>query len=378
MNDKILLVDDELNVLNAYKRSLRKKFDFDMANSGKQALELVAGGARYSVIVSDMRMPEMEGVELLSRFKKVSPETVRVMLTGNSDQQTAIDAINEGDIFRFLNKPCSPDQLAHAIEASIQQHHLIIAERELLQKTLRGSIRALSEVLSLVNPEAFGRVGIHRKMMKGIADYLKIGKVWWVEPLAMLSQIGCVILPDRLLTKIADGTMLNGEEYQLFRQHPMIGSDLIAKIPRMEKIAKGIRYQEKEFDGGGVPMDQVKGEDIPLGARMLKVVIDYDRHTLAGLSEQQALQRMQKSGRMYDPEIVLALEFILFGDISAKPVEIEINELSDGMTLAEDVVTKDGLLMVSKGMEVNSAIRNIIMNFAQHDNIKLPLVVFLE
>ena len=119
MSRRILLVDDEVNVLQGYQRALRKRFELDVANSGAEALEKIASGGPYAVIVSDMRMPEMNGVELLTAVKQKAPETVRMMLTGNSDQQTAIDAINKGDIFRFLNKPCSKEEFAAALSAGL-------------------------------------------------------------------------------------------------------------------------------------------------------------------------------------------------------------------------------------------------------------------
>jgi len=106
---KILCVDDEPNVLKAYKRGLRSNFAIDIATSGGEALQFIESRGPYAVIVSDMRMPQMNGIELLNTVKQCAPDTVRIMLTGNADQQTAIDAVNPGEIFRFLNKPCQPE-----------------------------------------------------------------------------------------------------------------------------------------------------------------------------------------------------------------------------------------------------------------------------
>ena len=145
LTERVLFVDDEVRVLQAYKRALRKIFSIDTATGGQQALELVDSRGPYAVIVADMRMPGMTGVQLLAEMRNRAPNTVRIMLTGNSDQQTAIDAVNEGDVFRFLNKPCSPENVGRAVAAGINHYRLATAEQDLLEKTLSGSIEMLSD-----------------------------------------------------------------------------------------------------------------------------------------------------------------------------------------------------------------------------------------
>ena len=132
MNEKILCVDDEPNILEAYRRTLRKRFELDVACGGEEALQAIAQRGPYAVLVADMRMPGMNGVELLAKVRQIAPLTVRMMLTGNTDLQTAIDAVNQGHIFRFLTKPCSPEDFANALEAGLEQHRLLTAERQLL------------------------------------------------------------------------------------------------------------------------------------------------------------------------------------------------------------------------------------------------------
>ncbi|HHH13002.1 MAG TPA: response regulator, partial [Thiolapillus brandeum] len=333
MSERVLFVDDELNVLNAYKRALRRQFDLHLASSGQEALERLAEEGEYAVIVSDMRMPGMDGVELLSRFRRESPATVRIMLTGNSDQETAVAAVNEGDVFRFLNKPCSPQELAAAINDGLEQYRLQKAEKELLEKTVKGSLNAMSEVLSLLNPEAFGRTAGIRKQMCGIVTELGFEPEWWFEPLAMLSRIGWVILPDNLQIKVTRGQALTEEEERLYRQYPEVGAELLSRIPRMERVAEAIRYQEKHYDGGGFPEDSRKGEAIPFGARLLKVVLDFDRALSAGLNQEEALGRLHWNRKHYDPRILEALEAVLGSSETHEVIEIDVPGLADGMLL---------------------------------------------
>ncbi|HEX2100040.1 MAG TPA: response regulator, partial [Candidatus Synoicihabitans sp.] len=141
MTSRVLFVDDDPNLLAAFQRNLRKQFQFDTALGAQEALALLERPEPYAVVLADMRMPGMDGVELLERVKQRAPETVRMMLTGNADQQTAVDAVNRGEVFRFLNKPCPPEVLVPALEAAIKHYQLQRLERELLEGTLAGSVK---------------------------------------------------------------------------------------------------------------------------------------------------------------------------------------------------------------------------------------------
>jgi DNA-binding NtrC family response regulator len=191
MSEKILLVDDDRYILDGYRRSLRSEFSMETAQSGQEALGLLEDKTAYAVVISDMRMPGMDGIELLKRVKKASPDTVRIMLTGNADVQTAIEAINEGSIFRFLIKPCSKETMARTITAALVQYRLI-AEKQLLEQTLSGCLQVLTEVLSLVNPAAFSRAERARRYIHHVVTAMQLGNPWQYEVAAMLSQLGCV------------------------------------------------------------------------------------------------------------------------------------------------------------------------------------------
>src|SRR2546425_3295178 len=128
MTEKILCVDDEPNVLEAYQRSLRKKFQIDTAVGGEQGLAEIERQGPYAVVISDLRMPGMDGVQFLAQVRDRSPDSIRVMLTGQADMNAAIGAVNEGRIFRFLTKPCPPDILSQTLQAGLEQYRLITVE----------------------------------------------------------------------------------------------------------------------------------------------------------------------------------------------------------------------------------------------------------
>ena len=139
----ILFVDDELRILQAFERQLRKRFSIRTAESAQEALKILEVDGPCAVIVSDMWMPGMDGIELLARVKNLYPDTVRIMLTGNADQETAIEAVNCGQIFRFLTKPIPPEALTNSLDLAIREYRLITAEKELLSQTLKGSVNVL-------------------------------------------------------------------------------------------------------------------------------------------------------------------------------------------------------------------------------------------
>ena len=172
--DRILLVDDEPNVVEAYHRRFRKQFQIHSALGGQEGLDMLTAQGPFAVVVSDCRMSLMDGIEFLTRVRDLAPETVRMMLTGNTDLDTALEAVNRGEIFRFLTKPCPPDTFANALVAGIRQYQLIHAEKELLEQTLTGSLNALADILSLVDPEAFGRASRLKRYVRKLAQHMRL------------------------------------------------------------------------------------------------------------------------------------------------------------------------------------------------------------
>jgi len=320
-------------------------------------------------------MPGMDGIQFLSRVRQTAADSVRIMLTGNADLSTAIDAVNQGNVFRFLTKPCEQQVLFNALSDGVRQYKLITAERELLEKTLRGSIKVLSEILHLLNPEAFGRASRITRYAREIASAMGVSGIWQIETAAALSQIGCVILPEAALKKLYRGQELTGEESQLFAMHPCIGSDLLSHIPRMKTIAKIIADQEKNFDGSDSPQESNGGEETPLGARILKVVLDFDTLKARGVSNSEASGKMAKSTGRYDPDVLAALRRILAAELHDEERTVRTNELVDGMILAQDIRFLDGRIFVGRGYEVNLTLRERIKNFSQRPGLQEPVKV---
>lgn len=378
MSEAILFVDDEAKILEAYRRTLRKSFKVVPANSGKQALELMESEGPFPVIVSDMKMPEMNGVELLSIVKQRFPNTIRLMLTGNADQQTAVSAINTGDVYRFLNKPCPPDQMTSAINSALDYYRLLKAEQELLENTVKGSIKALVEILSIVSPKIFGHAAMIRNYVVKCADILQLQNKWELEAAALLGQIGTVTLPEAMLERALKGSPLNQSESALYDKHPQIGAELINKIPRLEGISAAIRYQNKNYDGSGKPDDEVSGSDIPLGARILKPVTDLVAMEKLGATADEAFARLRANHKQYDPQIIEAIKSIIKNQAEKVTKEVPVIFLTENMIIAEDIITKNGALLMSKGQTISPSMIVRLVNFSRNSLIQEKVNVLVN
>ncbi len=378
MKPRILLVDDEPNVLQAYTRVLRTRFALDTAEGGAQALGLLEQQA-YAVIVTDMRMPGMDGVELLTWVRQRCPDTVRIMLTGNADQQTATNAVNQGAIFRFLNKPCDSELLGQTIEQAVRQHELITVEKTLLQDTLKGSIRMLVDLLTLLDPVSFGRAQAMTDLAESVAREMGMENPWVLGIASILSQIGILTVPEAVATKIQTGAFLNSHERDLANLVPKIGADLIRHIPRLEEVADSVQYMNKNYNGSGFPVDDLKGEQIPLGGRILRVVWDFERLRSKPGADNSVLREMETRGTWYDSEVLRALGRCLGREPAPAltPVvrEVGLHELRIGQVTQCGIETADGLLVVPEGTQLGLAHLQKLRNFARISKIREPIKV---
>ena len=365
MLERILFVDDDPNILAGIRRQLHKLYDVSTADSGQAGLDLIVDSAPFTVVVSDMNMPGMDGIQFLRQVKAIAKDTVRMMLTGLSDMHVAVEAVNEGSIFRLLTKPCPTDLLANALADGVEQYRLITAEKELLERTLSGSVKVLSDVLGLTRTKSFGHAQKVRRLVKELSSHLGLTGAWEIDVAAMLSQIGCVTVPDEVLMKIYKGAEVTQDEKNMFEAHPAIGAELIQSIPRLGNVARIIAYQEKGFDGSGVPQDDISGEDLPLGARLLKIALDFDKHVMSGSSHVESLQKLTRRRALYDPRLMKALRAVIAEQLVYEIKSLGVNELTPGMILGADVKTKEDALLVPRGHEVTATLIWRLSNFAK-------------
>jgi response regulator RpfG family c-di-GMP phosphodiesterase len=352
---RILLVDDDPNVLDALRRTLRGSFDVAAAQDPQVALDLLAGSEPFPVVVSDLMMPGMNGVELLTRARALAPDSVRVLLTGHADLGAALAAVNEGHVFRFLTKPVDARLLRRNLEAAVEQHRLIVGERVLLRETLHGSVRALIELLGLTNPHVFGRATAIKQRAVGVAARLGATDDWTIGVAAMLSQVGLVTLPPETVAKLYCGRILNDDERRAVDELPAVVERLLGAIPRLEPVREILAFQDGRF--------QPRGCELPLGARILKAVTDFCVLESQGCQRERALGDMRARRGWYDPAVVDALEEVLAAaNTHPRMTHSRVCDLALGYVLAEDLVTDSGMLLLARGQEVNPAILARVKN----------------
>ncbi len=373
---KILFVDDDSRILSAIDRHLSDDFDLYTADGPSAGLKMVDEDGPFAVVISDMRMPGMTGVEMLKIIRQKSPDTVRVMLTGYADLNSTIEAVNEGNIFRFLSKPCSMETMAATVSDGIRQYQLVTAERELLECTLKGSVKVLFDVLGIVNPIAFGRASRVKRIAMALAASLGAGNLWEIEIAAMMSALGCITLSESTLRKIMNGQELDALERVAFDQHPAIGKSLLGNIPRLSDVARIVGYQEKCFDGTGAPAEGIRGTDIPLGARILKVCLDFDSHEARTKNKVEALDLLKEDAHKYDPDVLNAFEATFTQLFSASLMKLNVCQLRSGMVVSEDILNKSGGLLVGRGQEITRSMIGILSKMASNNNVKEPIYVF--
>jgi len=294
----------------------------------------------------------MDGIHLLSSIKADWPDTVRIVLTGYADMDSAIQAINEGSIFRFLNKPCSKEVMAKTLTAALVQYRLVNAEKQLLEQTLSGSIQVLTEVLSLVNPAAFGRAERARHYIHHIVTSMKLPNVWQYEVAAMMSQLGCVTLAPETIAAVHSGQTLPASEQAQYDAHPSVAYDLLSKIPRLEHIARMIQHQNEPLPPD--LKDDPGMADMRLGTEILRLTLAYEKLIHQGKSRNEAVHSLSRQNKNFSPKFFEALVEL---DPNAEEGEVRtcrIEQLSEGMIVQQDVRSSDGGLLVSKGQQVTA------------------------
>jgi response regulator RpfG family c-di-GMP phosphodiesterase len=328
-----------------------------------------------------MRMPGMDGIEVLEEFRKRSPDTIRLMLTGNADQQTAVDAVNRGHIFRFINKPCTPEELIPIINSALDQFKLLQIEHDVLEKTLTGSVKVLAEILGMVAPEALGRGQRLRDSAHKFAQFLGLKTIWNIELGALLSPIGYASLPPVLLRKLLGDGDCTPAEADILRRIPRVGHELLIGIPRLKEVAEIVLYQNQHFDGTGFPADGCAGDAIPLGARILKIIADRVLLEADGIVKKKALETMQLRKGVYDPAL-LEKSFICFPDFlsnalsSVQPVlTLPVAELKPGQVVVSNIHSRTGATLLSSGSRLTDMILQRLRNYSALGDVQEPVMV---
>jgi response regulator RpfG family c-di-GMP phosphodiesterase len=422
----LLFVDDEPNILAALRRLFRPLgYRIFTAEGGAQGLEVIAN-EKIDLVISDMRMPEMDGAQFLEQVRLRSPDSIRILLTGYADIASTIDAINKGQIYRYITKPWEDNDIALTIRYALERKHLehekqrleALTQRqnaelkdlnanleekvkarteelrqtmgfldiahEKLKKSFFTSILVFSNLLELRE----GAMAGHSRRVADIARKLALrlgmneAEAQDVMVAGLLHDIGKIGLPDNLLHK--PFSMLAGEEYSAVAKHPIVGQTALMALEQLNGAAKLIRSHHEHFDGLGYP-DGLAGMAIPLGARILAVANEYDSVQLGHLlnkrmNAKDALTFIRGGrGSRYDPLVVDAFVKMIegVGDI-AKVQEIALRPaaLKNGMILTQDLMSRSGLLLLARDYPLDDALIEQLKKNEQMDGH--PLTVYVR
>lgn len=379
MKEVIFLVDDEPNILSALTRELNtfQYFDVVTANDGIEAIELLRTTPNVALIISDYRMPGLDGISFLLEAQEICPDATRMILSGVADLEMATNAINLGQIFRLLLKPCATDTLIASVKAGIRQYELVTSERDLLQNTLKGSIKILTDLLAAINPDSFSQSTRISALTRKFATALGLSNAWELELAGALCRIGCVTVPPEVLESWMKGRILDENQRRMIESVGKIGHHLLRNIPRLEKIAEGILFQATPFQPvGPAYSNTAKGTDIPIIGRILKIVIDYDRFMSIDPNSKAALTRLASQGKEYDPFLLKSFREIITSDNEVEKssaekkesalFEVSIDEVKPGMVIMGHVFDKKGRLLIGSGTVVTDIIK---LRLANYNNI---------
>lgn len=347
---RVLFVDDEQRLLEGIAILLRKDYDVEIAASGPDALKKLAELSNVAVVVSDFRMPQMDGATFLHEVMLKAPTATRILLTGEAGIAGAKDAVNKGQIFRFLSKPCPTEELKHALEAGVAQHRLVNAERSVMQETLIECITALMEVLAIMNPVAFGRAQRIKALVKDLATQLESGEFWQLEAAALLSQLGYFAESPELAEKIYYGRALSSAEQTRAAAVPGNAQRLLEHIPRLEpviQILAALSWPDESLARAGERM-------VGLGARILGVALEYDALFTKGVSKAEIFQNLRARESRFGARVLEGLTASV--GAAAEPeteIEIPLRDAKPGMRLRDEIRTSVGALLVPVGFEIS-------------------------
>jgi response regulator RpfG family c-di-GMP phosphodiesterase len=375
MSDRptVLLVDDEQDILDALSLQLRRDHKVLTAHDGDEALRVLAGSGPVSAVISDLRMPGMDGVELLRRVQLEYPDTIRVMHTAQSDLNAAISAINDGGVYRFLAKPVPTDELRTTVQDAVALHHRSAADRHLLDKTLKTSIQALFGCLELASPAAFARAGRIRTRVADLCQAMQLDALWEIEVAAMASQLGAVTIPPNVLTKLDKGLPCTEDEQAMVDAMPGVAVELLKGIPMLEDVLDIVRGLGEVLRHE--PAARPRSPLTEAAIDVIRTAIDFENLEARGVEVESAIAVLECRDNAA-MSVLGALREVKGIKLKAeeKVRGLKVKDLEVGMRVADDIQAVNGLVLIGRGMVVTSLLLDRLDNYARMIEIIEPVL----
>ena len=359
MNNKILCVDDEESILRGFQLNLRKDFELHLASDGVEGLEIFEKEGGFALVLSDMRMPRMNGAEMLAEIKKRDHEVSTILLTGHTDFDSAMAAVNDGNVFRMLSKPCPPERLIKVLNDGLEQYDLIRSKRILLDQTLRGAVDALAESLSTAKPLFFGRVQRVRRMANELAMKQDVPNAWRVDVASVFSQLAYLALPENVTEDVYYRRDLSKEVKALLAKFPEDTRNILNKIPGLEEVGEILKSVDVQYR-----FEEEKEDGVRLAASILKVALDFDYYEEQGYNRSIIVSTLKERNKDYDPKITQSLsDLIVIAEETSTLQEIKIDDIDIGMRLSQELRLDDGFLIAAAGTDVDRQLLKVIRNY---------------
>jgi response regulator RpfG family c-di-GMP phosphodiesterase len=370
---RVLFVDDDVSLLKSIQRNLCFDYDLSIAESGQQALELIRQNEPFSVVVTDMRMPVMDGIHFINEARQIAPDSMYLMLTGNQDVDTAIKAVNHGQVYRFLSKPCETADIKTAVNAAHRQFELVHAEKELLHKTFVGAVSLMTDVVETLHPDTMQQSQRVDTIMRICEEALGCTGNWEFRLAARLSLIGHALLPCDEQLKFQQLGPNERESQLLLNKIAVTSSRLIGRVPRLEGVGEILRKQS--LVDGSVFHEPYEGHNTDLGAVLLKVAVHWSNMINHGLCLDDAIGEIQQAVPGLPQQIQSALQELDAPASNRAPIELAVSDLTEGMVLYDNVVSEDGALLLRSGRRLTpSVIEKMKLHFQTSARLR-PIIV---
>jgi response regulator RpfG family c-di-GMP phosphodiesterase len=421
----LLFVDDEPNILSALRRLFRPLgYRILSAEGGEEGLDILAK-ERVDLVISDMRMPKMNGAQFLEKVCQISPDTVRVLLTGHADISAIADAINKGQIYRYVAKPWEENDIVLCVRHALERQRLERETQRLQALTrrqnnqlkelnssleekvrvrtgqLKQAVTSLEDVLgklkksfltsirvfsNLIEMRELGLAGHSKRvadLARTIAQKMNLGdaQVQDVFIAGLLHDIGKIGLSDKLLAR--PWSKLSADERIEYAKHAAKGETTLMPLEQLHEAAKLIRSHHERFDGLGYP-DGLIGDQIPAGARALAIANDFDAAQIGTLADKklsaaEALAMIVESkGKRYDPvavDILVQVAGVPEKSVSKPEMQVMASQLMEGMALSRDLITREGILLLSKDYLMDQRFIDKIQAFERSEGQRLSIYI---
>jgi len=354
----VLCVDDDPHVLVALRRTLCQHFCVDVAQGGEQGLELLEK-KRYAVVIVDMKMPRMPGPEFLRRARELAPETTRVLLTGNSDLESAISAMNDGAIFRFVRKPYNPVEFPSTVADAVHHHHLRVAEKDVAHRTLFGTVDLLVQVASFIAPGIKERLVRVRDVARSVSQASGIPTSLPLETAALVVALACATEPQPIPRRAQTAGLLERSR--------VLAGRLLGTLPASAEVLELFAHATHES------LDSVAAALLRPDIMALLLLLEWVLLIESGSDEAQAQALLEQRG-VYPRELLEALGLRVA--TTEQEWEISVSELEPGLETRSDIVVKNsGQVLLPKGAELTRPLLNRIRHYARSVGVVEPIWV---